>query len=104
MTTQHNYKMALLVATGTAAYLTLAIFIFVLDIELPFNAIFFPAILMLIVPVPLLRIFGLPDHHWLLSFPTTAGLVFLILVYTTLAYFLTLYIAMVRRTHNGLIK
>lgn len=102
MTTQHNYKMALLVAIGTAAYLALAILILVLDIGLPFSAIFFPAILMMIVPVPLLTIFGLADHHWLLSFPTTAGFVFLILVYATVAYFLTLYIAMARRTHNEL--
>lgn len=99
---KHNSKMALWVAIGTAVYLVLAVITFVLDIGLPFSALFFPAFFMLIVPTPLLRTFGLADHHWLLSFPTNTGFFFLIVTYAILAYFLTSYIERVRQTRNDI--
>jgi membrane protein implicated in regulation of membrane protease activity len=102
MTTQHNSKMARWVALGTAAYLVLAVIAFVTGIRPPLSLIFLPAAYILVAPTPLLAIFGLAEQSWLLSLPNTAGFIFLIVLYTCLAYFLTRYIERHHRTRNGM--
>lgn len=59
-----------------------------------FAYLFYPGMFILLAPAPVLSAFNLADHGWLTgTWPSTGGFFVLILMYSTLAYFVTKVIA-----------
>jgi hypothetical protein len=91
MTTQNKATIAPWVAGATAMYLVLGLTDIGLGSE-NLSVLFLPAIYMMILPAPLLAVFGLADRHSLLLEPNTAGVIVLIALYAGLAYVVTRFI------------
>lgn len=84
-------KRAGIVAACTTIYLLFTWFQVLAQFDLGlFAYLLYPALFLLLVPAPILSAFNLADHDWLIgTWPNTGGFFVLILVYSTLAYFVT---------------
>jgi hypothetical protein len=80
-------KVAAGAAIVTMTYLIFAVFAFAVRSP-TLNLVLLPGYFLLIAPVPILAVVGLSSGGWLIAEPNTAGLVLLIALYTTGAYFL----------------
>lgn len=88
----HNHsKRAWLIASCTAVYLVLAWLQINAQLPLgPFAYLFYPALLALFIPAPVLTLVGLADSSWLLGpWPSNVGFFVLITAYTLIAFWLT---------------
>lgn len=88
---QTSSKPAGIVAGYTATYLLMAWVQAIAQFDLGvFGYVLYPAFFILLAPGPVLRALDLADHDWLTgTWPSTGGCFVLILVYSTLAYFVT---------------
>ena len=77
------------IAAGMAAYLMLGWLQMFIQLPLgPFAYLFYPAVIALIVPAPVLSFFYLADSSpWIGTWPNAGGIFVLFVVYTYLAYF-----------------
>jgi hypothetical protein len=79
-------RAALLAGAITAAYFTLSSLFFFFNIQFPWTLPLMPGIAMLLAPAELLAPFGLAEHNWLIgTWPTDAGVIVLIALYSALA-------------------
>jgi len=88
---QTSSKYAGIVAAYTAFYFLLTWFLTMAQFDLGlFDYLLYPALFLFLAPAPLLGAFNLADQSWLIgTWPSTGGFFLLILVYSTLAYFVT---------------
>lgn len=79
------------IAAGMAAYLILGWLQILIQLPLgPFAYLFYPALMALIVPAPVLSLFHLADSSpWIGTWPNAGGIFVLFVGYTYLAYFVT---------------
>lgn len=100
---QTSSKPAGIVAGYTATYLLMAWIQAIAQFDLgAFVYVLYPAFFILLAPVPFLSALNLAEHNWLLGTrPSTGGFFVLILVYSTLAYFVTKSISALLKGHDS---
>lgn len=88
---------ALRASAITAVYLALASLALFFGVGFPWALPLMPGLLLLLAPAPLLKPLGLAEHNWLVgTWPTEAGLILLIALYTALAWALGAWVAQLR--------
>lgn len=85
---QNNFRKARVIAAGTAVYLILGSLQIVFQPPLgPFAYLFIPALIVLILPAPILSFFHLVDSSpWIGTWPNLGGIFVLLVAYTYVTY------------------